>query len=214
MPIHYLLFDLDETLYPRQTGIMQTIGRLIQQYIVEGLGYSPEEAVALRRQYYQRYGTTMRGLILHHNLDADHFLDYVHDFPLDDLQPNPQLDALLATLPGEKIIFTNADRVHAERVLNQLGIRQHFSRIVDVVAVDYISKPAPEAYANCLRVLNAEPTECVLIEDSARNLGPAAQLGKATLLVDGDRSSQADYHVASILDIGPAIEDITYKRDC
>ena len=214
MPLRYLLFDLDETLYPRQVGIMQAIGRLIQQYIVEELGYSQEEAMALRRQYYQRYGTTMRGLILHHDLDADHFLAYVHNFPLDNLQPNPQLDALLATLPGEKVIFTNADRDHAERILNRLGVHRHFSRIIDVVAVGYISKPAPEAYANCLQVLNAKPTECVLIEDSARNLEPAAQLGMATVLVDGDRSSQADYYVASILDIGPAIKEIYAERDC
>ncbi len=142
MAIRYLLFDLDETLYPRDAGVMQAIGRLIRQYIVQEYGMTPDEADALARRYHQEYGTSMRGLLLNNNLDVDRFLAYVHDFPLDLLQPNRELDALLASLPGEKVIFTNADRPHAERVLAQLGIRRHFSRIVDVVANGYIPKPS------------------------------------------------------------------------
>ena len=128
MPLRYLLFDLDETLYPRDAGVMQGIRRQIRRYIVEVLGYTPGEADAMARRYHQEYGTSMRGLLLNHGIDADHFLGYVHDFPLDNLTPNPQLDGLLGRLPGTKVIFTNADRGHAERVLAQLGIRRHFSR--------------------------------------------------------------------------------------
>lgn len=214
MPIRYLLFDLDETLYPRTAGVMREIGRRIRQYMIEYLGCSEEQAEHLAQTYYQRYGTSMRGLILHNNLDADEFLTYVHDFPLDALGPNPELDALLEGLPAEKVIFTNADRAHAERVLDRLGVRSHFSRIIDVVAVGYISKPAPEAYARCLQLLQAQPQECVLVEDSARNLAPAAQLGMATVLVDGDTSAAADYYVDSILELAPVLEAICRQRDC
>jgi putative hydrolase of the HAD superfamily len=208
MPIRYLLFDLDETLYPRDAGVMQAIGRLIRQYIIEEYGANPDEADALARRYHQEYGTSMRGLLLNNNLDTERFLAYVHDFPLDVLQPNRELDALLAGLPGDKVIFTNADRAHAERVLAQLDIRPHFSRIIDVVAVGYISKPNLEAYTNCLRLLDAHPAECVLIEDTGRNLAPAKHLGMTTVLVDGDPNDRADYKIPTILELGPVVEAI------
>jgi putative hydrolase of the HAD superfamily len=212
MTIRFLLFDLDETLYPRDAGVMQEIGRLIRRYIVQEYGATPEEADVLARRYHQEYGTSMRGLLLNNNLDVNRFLAYVHDFPLDLLQPNQELDALLARLPGEKVIFTNADRPHAERVLAQLGIRRHFSRIVDVVAVGYIPKPNLEAYIACLRLLNARPHECVLIEDTGRNLAPAKQFGMTTILVDGDPADPADYKIPTILDLEPVVKAIFARR--
>lgn len=215
MPIRYLLFDLDETLYSRDAGVMQTISRLIRQYIVERYGLTYEEADALARRYHAQYGTSMRGLLLHHNLDADDFLAYVHNFPLEDkLSPDPALDAMLAALPGTKVIFTNADRNHAERVLERLGVRRYFSQIVDVTAVDYISKPNPEAYRRCLERLGARPEECVMIEDSGRNLAPAAALGMVTVLVDGGPEETADYRVDDILALPAVIEAICRERAC
>ncbi|MEA3337280.1 MAG: pyrimidine 5'-nucleotidase [Chloroflexota bacterium] len=211
--ISHLLFDLDETLYPRGTGVMRCIGQRIGRYIEEYLGYSAQESQQLRRQYFEMYGTTMRGLVLHHDLDADHFLQFVHDVPLDSLAENPELDRMIACLPGEKVIFTNADKAHAERVLIHLGMRDRFTRIIDVVAVNYVSKPAPEAYTACLDILNANPARCVLIEDRPRNLVPATELGMATVLVDGDPGAVADYHIADILDLGPVIADLREKRD-
>lgn len=208
MTIRFLLFDLDETLYPRDAGVMQEIGRQIRRYIVREYGATWEEADALARRYHNEYGTSMRGLLVNQGLDVERYLAYVHDFPLDGLRPNQELDALLASLPGEKVIFTNADRPHAERVLERLGIGRHFSRIVDVVANNYIPKPHPEAYTNCLRLLDARPEECVLIEDTGRNLAPAKQLGMTTILVDGDPNDPADFKVPTILDIGPVMQAI------
>lgn len=214
MPIRFLLFDLDETLYPRSAGVMREIGRRIRQYMMRTLGCTEEQAESLAQTYYQRYGTSMRGLILHNDLDADQFLTYVHDLPLQVLEPNPELGRLLEGLPVEKVIFTNADRGHAERVLDRLGVRSHFSRIIDVVAVGYMSKPAREAYTRCLQLLEAHPQECVLVEDSARNLAPAAQLGMVTVLVDGDPGAEADYHIGNILELAPVFEAICRERDC
>lgn len=208
MPPQILLFDLDETLYPRSAGVMQAIRHRIRRYIVEVLDATPEEADAMARRYHNEYGTSMRGLLLNHGIDADHFLDFVHDFPLDCLVPSPALDALLARLPGEKAIFTNANRAHAERVLAKLGIRRHFSTIVDVAAVDYVSKPDPGAYTRCLTLLCARPEECILIEDVGRNLAPAHDLGIITVLVDGDANDAADYKIDSILDLEPVIQAI------
>lgn len=213
MPPHIFLFDLDETLYPRDAGIMQAIRRQIRRYIVEEMGYTAEEADAMARHYHQEYGTSMRGLLIHHGIDVERFLAFVHDLPLDSLAPNPQLNDLLAHLPGEKIIFTNADRGHAERVLAQIGIRHHFSQIVDVASVNYISKPDLEAYTRCLSLLQARPEECVLVEDTGRNLTPARQLGMITVLVDGDPGDVADYKIETILDLQPVVEAI-YSGSC
>lgn len=212
MAIRFLLFDLDETLYPRDAGVMQEIGRLIRRYIVQEYRVTWEEADRMARRYHQEYGTSMRGLLLNNGLDVERFLAYVHGFPLEMLQPNPLLDALLAGLPGEKVIFTNADRPHAERVLAQLGIRRHFSRIVDVVANGYIPKPHLAAYTNCLRLLDARAEECVLIEDTGRNLAPAKQLGMTTVLVDGDPTDPADFKIPTILDLEPVVMAIFDTR--
>lgn len=215
MSIRYLIFDLDETLYARDAGVMQAIRSRIRQYIAERYGLPATEADALAQHYHEAYGTSMRGLLLHNNLNADEFLAYVHDFPLDGLiAASPELDAMLAGLPGQKVIFTNASRQHAERVLAQLGIGQHFQRIVDVTAVGYVSKPNPEAYSRCLTLLDAEPSQCVLIEDAARNLAPAAGMGMVTVLVDGDRREAADFYIDTILELPPVVEAICRARAC
>lgn len=214
MPIRYLLFDLDDTLYPRSAGVMQQIGRRIRRYIVETLGLSEQEADETARRYHHDYGTSLQGLLANHPIDPDRYLDFVHNFPLDALEANPRLDQMLASLPVDKVIFTNADRAHAERVLARLGIRRHFSRIVDVVAVGYVSKPNLPAYTECLRLLAASPDQCILIEDSARNLQPAAALGMVTVLVDGDRDGRADFHVESILELAPVVESICQQDGC
>lgn len=214
MPIRYFLFDLDETLYPRSAGVMAQIGRQIRGYIVETLGLSVEDADALARRYHHEYGTSLQGLLANHQIDPDRYLNHVHTLSLDALAPDPALDSLLAGLPAEKVIFTNADRAHAERVLQRLGIRRHFSRIIDVVAVDYVSKPNLPAYTGCLRLLNASAHECVMIEDSGRNLQPAAALGMVTVLVDGDPNDRADYHIDTILELGPVVEAICADGAC
>jgi putative hydrolase of the HAD superfamily len=208
--IRTLLFDLDDTLYPPGSGIMEDIRRNIHSYILTFLGLTDQDAEALRRRYFQEYGTTMRGLQVNHHIDADEFLHYVHDIPIEAyLEPNPQLEAVLAGLSQDKIVFTNASREHAERVLDRLGIRHHFRRIVDVRDMDYESKPQPSAYQRICALLEVSPEECLLVEDNSRNLVPARELGMTTILVqDGrhDSGEHADYVIRRIEDIGGVIE--------
>jgi putative hydrolase of the HAD superfamily len=209
--IRVVLFDLDETLYPRAAGVMQQIGRLIQRFIETRLGLSPDEAAALRRRYFLTYGTTMRGLQTNESIDPDEYLRYVHDIPLEDyLVPNPALDAALASIPQDKVVFTNASREHAERVLALLGIEQRFSRIVDVRDVAYQSKPQQAAYRRICALLDVEPQECVLVEDNARNLKPARKMGMTAILVgDGTHDQDiADYTIERIEDIGAVMASI------
>jgi putative hydrolase of the HAD superfamily len=200
--LRIVLFDLDETLYPRGSGVMGQIRARILRYMIDRLELDPDTAEKLRMHYLHTYGTSMRGLQIHHAIDPDDFLHYVHDFPIEEfIPPSPRLDAVLGRLPLEKVIFTNASREHAERVLGWLGISHHFKRIVDVRDLQYVSKPNPEAYVRVCALLHVEPDECMLVEDSARNLQPAKELGMVTVLVDGSANQSADYIIPTVLDI-------------
>lgn len=182
--IRTILFDLDDTLYPRQSGVMERIRALILGFIETRLDLPPDEADALRRRYFDIYGTTLRGLQINHQIDADEYLHYVHNIPLHEyLEPNPTLDGVLASIRQDKVVFTNASREHAERVLDLLGIRGRFSRIVDVRDMDFEGKPHPSAYRRICDLLDVQPAECALVEDNVRNLQPAKTLGIVTVLV-------------------------------
>lgn len=207
--IHTILFDLDDTLYPRHAGIMGQIRELMLRYIRTRFNLSTAEADDLRQTYLERYGTTMRGLQINHQIEPEEFLAYVHDIPLHlYIQPNASLDAALAALPQDKVVFTNASREHAQRVLAQLGIERHFSRIIDVRDMDFESKPQPGAYQKICALLNVAPEECLLVEDNLRNLAPAKALGMVTVLVGNDgaantnTAAEADYVIPRIENIG------------
>lgn len=204
--IRMMLFDLDETLYPPRAGVMPEIRRMMLRYLCEEMGLPEEEAEALRRRYFATYGTTMRGLQLNHQIDPEVFLRYVHDIPLERyVRPNPALDAVLAGIPQEKVVFTNASREHAERVLELLGIRPRFSRVIDVRDVGYESKPQPAAYRRACELLGLPPGECLIVEDNLRNLEPAKAMGMTTVLVEdgaGSAEGGADVHIHRIEEIG------------
>jgi putative hydrolase of the HAD superfamily len=210
--IRAILFDLDDTLYPRQAGIMEQIGNLMLNYLQTRFDLSPEEANALRRRYFEQYGTTMRGLQLNHGIDADEFLDFVHNIRLEDyIQPNPELDAALASLPQQKVVFTNASREHAERVLDVLGVGHHFDSIVDVRDVGFESKPQLAAYRRICELIGVPPEACLLVEDNVRNLRPAKALGMITVLVSEDYEGadrDVDYLIKSIEEIGEVVQQV------
>ncbi|MGD8517570.1 MAG: pyrimidine 5'-nucleotidase [Anaerolineae bacterium] len=204
--IRTILFDLDDTLYPRQAGIMSQIRTLMLEYMQTRLKLSMDDADELRRAYFEAYGTTMRGLQINHQIEPEEFLAYVHDIRLHEhITPNAELEAVLATLPHDKVVFTNASREHAERVLAQLGIERHFSRIIDVRDMQFESKPQPGAYQRICTLLDVAPEECLLVEDNLRNLAPAKALGMSTVLV-GSGGTDSETVVADY--VIPRIEDI------
>ncbi|MCC7353538.1 MAG: pyrimidine 5'-nucleotidase [Anaerolineae bacterium] len=205
--MRYVLFDLDETLYPRHAGVMQQISVLMTRYIVERLGLTEERAHALRRRYWEQYGTTLAGLRANYHIDPQEFLAYVHNLPVEKyLIPNGELDAALGRISLTKVVFTNASREHAQRVLDVLGIAPRFSRIFDIADTDYVCKPNLQAYHRLLELLGARAEECVLVEDNTRNLAPAKALGMVTILVDGEKDANADFVIGNIVQIGGLVE--------
>jgi putative hydrolase of the HAD superfamily len=180
-----IAFDLDETIYPREAGIMQAIGQRITLYLEQFLGLSTEEAFAMRQQFVRSHGTTLRGLQATRGIDADAYMEFVHDVPVEEMVGyDPRLDAALEAIDAQKVIFTNASSEHAERVLAARRLRRHFSRIIDIRDMDWVCKPEPSVYPRLLSLLEVPAERCMLIEDNVRNLRPAAAIGISTVLVD------------------------------
>jgi len=206
-----IFFDLDDTLYAHNNGLWDAIAERMDRFLREIMDFSPEEASSLRQKYYQTYGTTLRGLQIHHQLDPLKYLHYVHDLPLHRyLKPDPALRVLLTGLPARKYIFTNADQAHARRVLQLLEIADCFDGIIDVEAMDYHCKPEIEAY-QCALALTGEPAPrfCTYIDDSARNLAPARELGFTTVLVSPNgEDPSAHYTIATIKELPTALPDL------
>jgi pyrimidine 5'-nucleotidase len=188
-----LFFDLDETLYPSSTGVWAAIRERMNQYMLDRLRMPPEEVAALRRHYFETYGTTLRGLQIHNQVDADEFLAYVHDLPIEKMvSPDPELRDLLLALKLSKFIFTNADVAHANRILSALGMQECFNGIIDVRALDFYCKPDPMAYQIALSLSGeTSPQRCIYLDDSPRNLAPAHNLGMYTILIGEEKVSSS-----------------------
>jgi putative hydrolase of the HAD superfamily len=205
----YLLCDLDDTLYPPNTGLMPAIGQLIGRYMAEYVSIPPEHTDQLRREYHRTYGTSLRGLMVNHNIDPESYLDYVHQISIEEfINPNPALAPMLESIPLPKVIFTNATREHAQRVMSILGIAHCFESVLDIRDSLYHSKPHAVAYQQALRILNAEPRQCLFVEDSVRNLQTARDMGMTGILVSSSSeggNNGADIHITSILQLADVI---------
>lgn len=177
------VFDLDNTLYPADIDLFPQVDRRMGEFIARHFGITFDEARTIQKQYFRTYGTTLRGLMLHHGLEPQAYLDYVHDIDLSVVTPNAALDAALAGLDGRKSVFTNGSLKHAEAILGRLGIARHFAAIFDVAAAEFVPKPDPVCYQRMLMSLVIAPERAALFEDTADNLPPAAALGMTTVLV-------------------------------
>jgi putative hydrolase of the HAD superfamily len=185
------LFDLDNTLYPVGNDFMRLIEARMTVFVARELNLPRDEAWALQKQYLHEHGTTLAGLMANHGIDPEHFLDEVHDVSLDALIPDPILHAALMRLPGRRLIFTNGDARHAERVLERLGLADAFEAVFHIASADYIPKPNPATFARMIAAHAVDPKATAFFEDSEKNLAPAASLGMTTVLV-GPHAAASD----------------------
>lgn len=177
------VFDLDNTLYPHHSNLFSQIDVKMTAYVAELLQIPSDEARTVQKDFYQRYGTTLKGLMENHGVDADDFLEKVHDIDYSWIAPDPVLGEAIKALPGRKFIFTNGDRGHAERAARQLGVLDHFDDIFDVVAADLVPKPAAETYDKFRALHRVNCEHAAMFEDLARNLTIPKSLGMRTVLV-------------------------------
>ena len=184
--IKYWIFDLDNTLYSGKTKVFEQVDKRMSKYISDKLNISVEEAKKIQKNYFYEYNTTLNGMIKNHKINPDEFLDFVHDINIDFLQKDPALAKEIENLNGKKIIFTNGSRKHAINVTKQLGIDQLFDDIFDIVDAEFIPKPSLEPYKKLIKKHKIDPKLCVLVEDIARNLKPAYEMGMKTVWIEND----------------------------
>jgi putative hydrolase of the HAD superfamily len=177
------LFDLDNTLYPVESGFMGQIEGRMTDFVERLTSLPRDEAYRLQKTYLAEHGTTLRGLMIHHGVDPDEFHALFHDLALDSLAHDPDLLAALLRLPGRRLIFTNADDVHARRVLEQLGLAAVFDDVFHIGSFGLTPKPDPAPFARMAEEHGVAPLATAFFEDSERNLAPAAAIGMTTILV-------------------------------
>jgi putative hydrolase of the HAD superfamily len=177
------LFDLDNTLYPVESGFMGAIERRMTDFVEKVTSLPRDEAYRLQKQYLKDYGLTLSGMIAHHGVDPRDYHAMFHDLSLDALSHDPDLLAALERLPGRRLIFTNADDVHAERVLQRLGLAQLFDDVFHIGSADYVAKPDRRTFEKISAAHAIDPAATAFFEDSERNLEPAGEMGMTTVLV-------------------------------
>lgn len=181
--VGHWIFDLDNTLYSHEAQVWPQVNERITLFLLELFGLDGLSAQQLRRYYYQRYGTTLNGLMAEHGIEPDDFLAFAHDIDLSMLDPNPDLGAAIAALPGRKLILTNGSRGHAENVAGKLGILQHFEDIFDIVEAGFLPKPERATYESFLAKHAVDPTRAAMFEDIDKNLIVPNDLGMKTVLI-------------------------------
>jgi len=191
--IKYWLFDLDNTLYSGQTKVFDQVDKKMSFFISKKLDVSLEKAKKIQKEYFHKYSTTLSGMIKHHKIDADEFLEFVHDVDLSFLKQDKDLENEISKIEGKKIIFTNGSKAHAENVTKKIGIDRLFDGVFDIVESNFIPKPSMQAYKKLIQKYKIEPQYCILVEDIARNLKPAHELGMKTVWIKNDEPWAAEF---------------------
>jgi putative hydrolase of the HAD superfamily len=207
------IFDLDNTLYPAESQFMGLVEVRMTDFVERLTGLPREEARALQKKYLMEQGTTLAGLMANHGVSPHEFMDFVHDVPLDRLQPDSALHAALARLPGRRLVFTNGSAKHARRVLDRLELAPYFEDIFHIETAGFVPKPAPETFDAMLKAHAVDPRRAAFFEDSERNLKPAADLGMTTVLVGARAAaSEADFVQYRTAELAPFLNSIRVRK--
>jgi putative hydrolase of the HAD superfamily len=198
------IIDLDNTLYAARYNLFAQVDVRIGAFISRLLGLDPTAARRLQKDYFHQYGTTLKGLMDNHCVDPHEFLDFVHEIDVTAIPPAPALGRALGAIDGRKLIFTNGSAAHADNVMGRLGVARHFEGVFDIVAAGFVPKPNRAAYDMLVERHGVEPRTAVMVEDIARNLEPAREMGMTTVWVrtadDWGREGSDGGHIDHIID--------------
>ncbi|KAK6913924.1 Haloacid dehalogenase-like hydrolase [Dillenia turbinata] len=227
-PFDCIIFDLDDTLYPSNTGIAEACKKNIEDFLVEKCGFPESEASSLRVQLFQKYGSTLAGLrALGHDIGADDYHGFVHGrLPYEKIKPDPELRNLLCSINQRKLVFTNSDRAHTMKVLDRLGIRDCFEQIICFETINpnifkssrpdefpVLLKPSIDAMKIAVDIAAVDPLRTLFLDDSVRNVAAGKALGLRTVLVGKTvKTSEADYALETVNNLGQVIPEIWVSR--
>jgi putative hydrolase of the HAD superfamily len=192
------VFDLDNTLYCPSVRLFDQVNAKITAYVVRALDVDEAEAAEIRSRYWREHGTTLAGLMAHHAVDPEHYLDDVHAIDLSAVAPDHALRAAIDALPGRKVIYTNGSRGHGRGVAAALGLSDCFEAIYGVEDAGYAPKPRAEAFARVFGRIGFDPAQAAMVEDDQRNLEVPARLGMATIWRPADPDEPQAAHVRHV----------------
>jgi putative hydrolase of the HAD superfamily len=194
------VFDLDNTLYPPQMRLFDQIEVRMTDWVMQALQVDRARADHLRAHYWATYGTTLAGLMTEHGVDPGPYLNEVHDIDLSVLTPDPALSEAIAALPGRKIVYTNACRPYAEKVIAARGLSDRFDAIYGVEHARFHPKPAAEAFATVFGLDGLDPACAAMFEDDSRNLLVPHALGMRTVHVapEAEPAPHIQHHTSDL----------------
>ena len=181
--VNVWIFDLDNTLYPPESALWPQVDQRITLFLGDMFGIDGISARALQKYYYQKYGTTLKGLMEQYGMKPEPFLNFAHDIDVSGLAPDPDLGSAIEKLPGRKLILTNGSEAHARNVAGKLGIIDKFEAVFDIVAADFMPKPEEATYVKFLDKYQIDPSRAAMFEDLAKNLVVPYQFGMRTVLI-------------------------------
>ena len=211
--IKNFIFDCDGVLYKDLEKVFGQVSKKMTEYIAKKLNLDLKKAKELQTNYFHKYNTSLNGLMIHHEINPDEFLKYVHDINLDFLEKDLVLRKELLKLEAKKIVFTNGSNDHVANITKHLGIDDLFDGVFDIVDCNFIPKPAIESYEKLSKKFNINPNETVFIEDIAKNLEPAKKLGMKTVwLINneywGKKDSDKDFIDLKIKNLSSFLKEI------
>jgi putative hydrolase of the HAD superfamily len=190
------IFDLDNTLYHVSPEMHGEVDELLGSFVSRFLGIDRVEARRIQKAYFHEFGMTLCGLIENHDLDPDEYFAHMLQADLSGIGRDPALVEAIGALDGRKVVYSNAPSAHVRQVLEQLGLTTHFDAVHDIEAAGFMPKPARAAYDELCRRYQIDPQRAVMIDDIARNLEPAAEIGMTTVWKKTDAEWAIDAEVS------------------
>ncbi len=213
MGLQYLILDLDNTLYPKSSGMLQSIDARIDEFIAKTIALAPEQIAGIRYDYFKRYGTTVGGMVVNHGTDPDAYFRYAYDVRIERfIKPDPELRQVLAGIDLTKVVFSNSPMEYVENVLRFLGVREIIAAVYDIRFCNYMGKPDPQSYQKVLEDLGTPGEECVFVDDVEANLYGAAAVGITPVLLGAARDSAHVWQLEQIYDLKTLIPEIMKAR--
>jgi len=184
--IKNILFDLDGVLYSDLEAVFGQVSKRMTQYISNKLNLNLKKAKELQTNYFHKYNTSLNGLMIHHNIEPEDFLKYVHDIDLSFMSKDTILRNELQNLNLKKFIFTNGSKNHANNITTHLGINDLFDGLFDIVDSEFSPKPTAKAFDLMVKKFKINPKETLYIEDIAKNLSIGKERGAITAWLIND----------------------------
>jgi putative hydrolase of the HAD superfamily len=210
------VFDLDDTLYPRSIDLHGQMRSRVVSFIADHMKIDRAAAEAVHFDYYERFGSTLQGMVQLHGVSPHAFLDFVHDIDLSVLVHNDDLIDALKALPGRRIIFTNAPRGHATSALKAMGMADLFEAIASIEDSEFIGKPNLSAFSDFFEAHGVDPKTAAMFEDRPGNLLVPHQLGMRTVFVvdplfeDMDRVARPAHADLVVTDLTGFLRRVVY----